>query len=183
VHKKKPDLDHDNVRSVVKVKRVRRYMQTRSRLGQTARVGGVVNIQFSRLVLLAAMAAIGGTECAAAAAWVVELPAGTLLGWKAAPGATCQRLFEHARDISTSCDPDESPTPDWSGIYVQLTLEQAVNYGDCPPLLATGQVILGQACAGQGCAGYAGGYVFSDLHAPSTTRTCLTPSSHSAKPV
>jgi hypothetical protein len=94
-------------------------MQTRNRL--------------ARLVLFAAMAAMGGAEGAAAAARVVELPAGTLLGWKAAPGASCQRLFEHAREISTSCDPNESPTPDWSGIYVQLTLEQAVNYGDCPP--------------------------------------------------
>jgi hypothetical protein len=85
-------------------------MQTRNRL--------------ARLVLLAAMAAMGGAEGAAAAARVVELPAGTLLGWKAAPGASCQRLFEHAREISTSCDPNESPTPDWSGIYVKLTLEQ-----------------------------------------------------------
>ena len=93
-------------------------MQTRSRL--------------ARLILLAAMA-MGGAEGAAAAVRVLELPAGTLLGWKAAPGASCQRLFEHARDISTSCDPNESPTPDWSGIYVQLTLEQAVNYGDRPP--------------------------------------------------
>jgi hypothetical protein len=56
---------------------------------------------------------------------IVELHSGTLLGFKAAPGSSCEKLFAHALSVS---DAGESPTPDWSGIYVQLTMEQAVNY-------------------------------------------------------
>ena len=52
---------------------------------------------------------------------VVELPAGTLVGFKAAPGESSSRLFQHARE-------QDSPCADWAAIYVQLDIEQAVNY-------------------------------------------------------
>ena len=52
---------------------------------------------------------------------VVELPAGTLVGFKAAPGESSSRLFQHTRE-------QDSPCADWAAIYVQLDIEQAVNY-------------------------------------------------------
>lgn len=55
-----------------------------------------------------------------------ELPAGTLVGFKAAPGTSCDRLFEHALSCHSASDPGESPEPDWSGIYVQLNIEQVL---------------------------------------------------------
>jgi hypothetical protein len=51
---------------------------------------------------------------------VVTIPRGTLLGYKACPGTDGQRLLKHA-----SADAGESL---WSGIYVQLSLAQAVGY-------------------------------------------------------
>lgn len=50
----------------------------------------------------------------------IVIPAGTLVGYKACPGDNGQRLLDHA-----SSDPGSSL---WSGIYVQLSLAQAVSY-------------------------------------------------------
>jgi hypothetical protein len=49
----------------------------------------------------------------------VELKEGTLIGFKAAPGCSCDRLFANAQKVGNS---------DWSGIYVQLDIGQAVRY-------------------------------------------------------
>jgi hypothetical protein len=65
----------------------------------------------------------------AAAVRRLELSSGALVGFKAAPGASCDQLFVHSLSFqSGASDPQESPTPDWSGIYVQLGMEQAVRY-------------------------------------------------------
>jgi len=59
----------------------------------------------------------------------LDLSAGTLVGFKAAPGTSVQNLFGHSLSFASGLsDPQESPTPDWSGIYVQLDIEQAVRY-------------------------------------------------------
>ena len=52
----------------------------------------------------------------------VTIPSGTLLGFKACPGNDAKRLLKHA-----SIDPGESVSL-WSGIYVQLSLAQAIHY-------------------------------------------------------
>jgi len=75
----------------------------------------------SRVLLLLGMATV---SCAIR---TVELQGGALVGFKAAPGTDCCRLFAHAK-ATQGHDQGESPTPDWSGIYVQLDMEQAVNY-------------------------------------------------------
>lgn len=59
----------------------------------------------------------------------LELPQGSLVGFKAAPGTSCEKLFAHALSFQSGIsDPQESPTPAWSGIYVQLDIQQAVRY-------------------------------------------------------
>ena len=51
---------------------------------------------------------------------LLTVPEGTLLGFKACPGRDAARLFAHcAEQLHTSL---------WSAIYVQLSLEQAINY-------------------------------------------------------
>jgi hypothetical protein len=71
----------------------------------------------SRVLLLLGMATV---SCAIR---TVELQGGALVGFKAAPGTDCCRLFAHAK-ATQGHDQGESPTPDWSGIYVQLDMEQ-----------------------------------------------------------
>ena len=56
---------------------------------------------------------------------IVQVPAGAFLGFKACPGRDATQMFEHcaSRDgISASKDPV------WSGIYIQLSLAQSINY-------------------------------------------------------
>ena len=65
---------------------------------------------------------------ASAAVRIIELPSGTLVGWKAAPGPDCKRLFEHALSFHNVPDLQESPVTDWSAIYVQLDVAQAIRY-------------------------------------------------------
>mmetsp|Transcript_20380 Transcript_20380/g.56713 ORF Transcript_20380/g.56713 Transcript_20380/m.56713 type:complete len:232 (-) Transcript_20380:1435-2130(-) len=50
---------------------------------------------------------------------ILELTAGTLLGFKAAPGSDATQLFEQAA---------EEGSKHWSAIYVQLDLGQAIRY-------------------------------------------------------
>ena len=47
----------------------------------------------------------------------VELKEGTLIGFKAAPGCNCDRLFAQ-----------KAGNVDWSGIYVQLDIGEAIQY-------------------------------------------------------
>ena len=51
----------------------------------------------------------------------IELKEGNLVGFKAAPGTDCGRLFAHARENGNG-------SQDWSGIYVQLDMAQAIRY-------------------------------------------------------
>jgi len=81
-------------------------------------------------LLLLAMAA--AAQCipgaTAAAVRTIELRPGTLVGFKTAPGPSCERLFAHSQSMHDGTDAKESPEPDWSGIYVQLDIDQAVRY-------------------------------------------------------
>lgn len=51
----------------------------------------------------------------------IELKEGDLVGFKAAPGTDCGRLFAQVRDNGNG-------SQDWSGIYVQLDIAQAIRY-------------------------------------------------------
>ena len=51
---------------------------------------------------------------------LITIPAGTLLGFKACPGIDASRLLSHAKE--------QPHVALWSGIYVQLSLSQAVSY-------------------------------------------------------
>jgi hypothetical protein len=94
--------------------------------------GGLVVVVAAAVggLLLAALGVCATMQPAAAAVRRIELPAGCLVGFKAAPGASCEKLFKHATEsfLAGASDPQESPTPDWSGIYVQLGIEQAIRY-------------------------------------------------------
>jgi hypothetical protein len=50
----------------------------------------------------------------------IQIKEGDLVGFKAAPGADCRRLFEQ---VINGCG-----SQDWSGIYVQLNVTQALHY-------------------------------------------------------
>ena len=67
----------------------------------------------------------GDASVCASALRIVTIPAGTFLGFKACPGPDAAQMLAHcARHDGISASRD----PVWSGIYVQLSLAQAINY-------------------------------------------------------
>ena len=56
---------------------------------------------------------------------IVEIPPGSLVGFKAFPSSGTAQLLEHCASHDGVYT---SKNPLWSGIYVQLTLAQAINY-------------------------------------------------------
>jgi hypothetical protein len=58
----------------------------------------------------------------------IELKEGDLVGFKAAPGRDCDRLFAHVRNENEGGKGKGCCKEDWSGIYVQLDIAQAIRY-------------------------------------------------------
>eukprot|EP00536_Pseudo-nitzschia_multiseries_P003500 jgi/Psemu1/7918/gm1.7918_g len=95
--------------------------------GNQAEVDGIVVDEELAPMVSAAEAAAAAAAAAAASLppppplRLVTIPPGTLLGFKACPGPDGSRLLGHA-----SSTPGDASV--WSGIYVQLSLAQAVSY-------------------------------------------------------
>ena len=56
---------------------------------------------------------------------LIKVPCGALLGFKACPGSDASQMLEHC---ASHDNVSHSRDPVWSGIYVQLSLAQAINY-------------------------------------------------------